>query len=801
MMKSLFSGVAGLRTHQTKMDVIGNNIANVNTTSFKSQSITFSDLMYQTTQSATAASETKGGVNPRQIGLGSKSGAIGTAIDTQGATQTTNNPFDMMITGDSFFIVNDGAQTKYTRDGSFYVDGAGNLAMQSTGYYVYGWSAVEDTTTGEITVNTNGGIGKLQIMSAENTTYPPAGTTQGVVSGNIDANDTNVTSDSGKTVTLEFYDNLGYLYTAKFSVRDVDNLEHTYTFTLDDILDSDGNTIGADKMQYVSFTDSETGNGQTTVSPTGYTVSSYTDTAITLKSSTTYTDIARSGDVSDLSALFAQYPNFFREIYEIDDDAIEAYISAGSATDTTVNYSIASDGTLTITTSTVADTEGSVTSSLKSNYNYTSDFIYTNGTTNYTLPTSAYLDVDTYGDILTAVFDVDLTSYSDSATYMVSGSAASPTLTITDNGTSVSVSTLNSDISVASGATATISISDGSNNLIAASITPDDSYDISSYADADALFTAYGYTASDYTDGTVGTDGSFQIDSNGKITITYNYEKTTTSSTNYSVANSSVSSYDSSTISYASSVYEDIDRVGYVTDITKSTTTANFFKNVYDLDTSSLDSTETYEILSDGTLVLQNNNVTMTFNPKTGAIVTPSGKITMDFNQNAVDSNGQLFMAGFTDVAMDLSTITNYNTKGTSTIKAVKGDLSSLNTGRSVGEMNGITIGTDGKINATYSNGQTKLLGQIATAQFANASGLSHEGDNLYTETLNSGTATVQDITVDGGYMNTGVLEMSNVDLSNEFTNMITTQRGFQANSRIITVSDTLLEELTNLKR
>ena len=152
-------------------------------------------------------------------------------------------------------------------------------------------------------------------------------------------------------------------------------------------------------------------------------------------------------------------------------------------------------------------------------------------------------------------------------------------------------------------------------------------------------------------------------------------------------------------------------------------------------------------------------------------------------------------------VNIDFSTVTNYNTNGTSTIKAVKGDLSSLNTGRAVGEMNGITVGTDGKINATYSNGQTKLLGQIASAEFANASGLSHEGDNLYTETLNSGTATVQDITVDGGYMNTGVLEMSNVDLSNEFTNMITTQRGFQANSRIITVSDTLLEELTNLKR
>ncbi|MCR4907783.1 MAG: flagellar hook protein, partial [Lachnospiraceae bacterium] len=75
------------------------------------------------------------------------------------------------------------------------------------------------------------------------------------------------------------------------------------------------------------------------------------------------------------------------------------------------------------------------------------------------------------------------------------------------------------------------------------------------------------------------------------------------------------------------------------------------------------------------------------------------------------------------------------------------------------------------------------------------------EGDNLYTATMNSGDAIIGDITADGGSMNTGQLEMSNVDLSQEFTTMITTQRGFQANSRIITVSDTMLEELVNLKR
>ena len=141
--------------------------------------------------------------------------------------------------------------------------------------------------------------------------------------------------------------------------------------------------------------------------------------------------------------------------------------------------------------------------------------------------------------------------------------------------------------------------------------------------------------------------------------------------------------------------------------------------------------------------------------------------------------------------------------KGTSTIGATSGDLDGLGTGRRLGDMIGVSIQKDGMIYASYDNGMTKLLGQIATAAFANASGLEKEGDNLYSATLNSGEfdGIGVDITAGGGYMSTGQLEMSNVDLSSEFTEMITTQRGFQANSRIITVSDTLLEELTNLKR
>ena len=108
MMRSLYSGVSGLKTHQTKMDVIGNNIANVNTVAFKSSSTTFSDLMYQTVANSSGATNTRGGVNARQIGLGVTTGSTSVNITTPGATQTTGDGWDLKITGNSFFIVNNG---------------------------------------------------------------------------------------------------------------------------------------------------------------------------------------------------------------------------------------------------------------------------------------------------------------------------------------------------------------------------------------------------------------------------------------------------------------------------------------------------------------------------------------------------------------------------------------------------------------------------------------------------------------------------------------------------------------------
>ncbi len=243
MMRSLYSGVSGLKTHQVKMDVIGNNIANVNTVAYKSQSITFSELMYQTTQAASGPNEATGtaGRNAKQIGLGSTSGAISTAITQQGSTQTTGNAFDLRITGNAFFVVSNGSGNYFTRDGSFYVDAVGNLAMSSTGYNVMGWLPQTDPQTGQVSI-VQDSVKKLQILSAENMTSEPQATTKATITGILDKNDSNVVGTNGKAVNMSFYDNLGYSYTAKYSIHGTDE-EGIYIMELNDVIDSNNDSI------------------------------------------------------------------------------------------------------------------------------------------------------------------------------------------------------------------------------------------------------------------------------------------------------------------------------------------------------------------------------------------------------------------------------------------------------------------------------------------------------------------------------------------------------------------------------
>ncbi|MGC1512094.1 MAG: flagellar hook protein FlgE [Acidimicrobiales bacterium] len=180
MLRSMFSGVSGLRSHQTMMDVIGNNIANVNTAGYKSSSVIFQDLLSQLLRGAGGAQDGTGGSNPVQVGLGVKLAAISTNFN-QGAAQLTGRSNDLSIAGDGFFIVKSDSETLYTRAGSLSFDTSGQLVAPDGGI-VQGWMAQAGV------INTNEAIGNLQLPLG--TLLPPTRTTVAELFGNLPANAT-----------------------------------------------------------------------------------------------------------------------------------------------------------------------------------------------------------------------------------------------------------------------------------------------------------------------------------------------------------------------------------------------------------------------------------------------------------------------------------------------------------------------------------------------------------------------------------------------------------------------------------
>ncbi|MFP5372468.1 MAG: flagellar hook-basal body complex protein, partial [Actinomycetes bacterium] len=176
MLRSMFSAISGLRAHQTKMDVTGNNIANVNTVGFKGSQTVFQDTLSQVIRAGGAPAADRGGTNPAQVGLGVKVAAI-TTNWTQGATQSTGRSTDFMIEGDGFFVTRSGTEQLYTRAGSFDFDGTGKLVTPD-GSVLQGWMADVNGV-----LNPNCPIGDLTVPYGQ--LVNPAATTTGAVVGNI----------------------------------------------------------------------------------------------------------------------------------------------------------------------------------------------------------------------------------------------------------------------------------------------------------------------------------------------------------------------------------------------------------------------------------------------------------------------------------------------------------------------------------------------------------------------------------------------------------------------------------------
>ncbi|MFJ2508374.1 flagellar hook protein FlgE [Arthrobacter citreus] len=175
MLRSLYSGISGLRSHQTMLDVTGNNIANVNTTGYKATAVQFQDTLSQLTQGATAPGANNGGGNPAQVGLGVLVSGITTNF-TQGSAQSTGRATDMMISGDGYFVTKQGTQTTYTRAGAFDLDADGRL-VTTDGKIVQGWTGVDGV------INTGGAVGNVQLP--DGAIAPAVATSQATVGGNL----------------------------------------------------------------------------------------------------------------------------------------------------------------------------------------------------------------------------------------------------------------------------------------------------------------------------------------------------------------------------------------------------------------------------------------------------------------------------------------------------------------------------------------------------------------------------------------------------------------------------------------
>ncbi len=194
MLRSLFSGISGLRAHQTMMDVVSNNIANVNTAGYKSSSVLFEDTLSQMMRASAASTDTSGGLNPTQVGLGVQVAGIQTNF-TQGSTQTTNKATDLQIQGDGFFVLQNGNEQVYSRAGGFTLDSSGYL-MNNEGMYVMGYAATDGT------ISSYGSLSKIKMPTG--TTIPGHATQQVSLGGNVSP-----TGTTGLTVTSTVYDENG----------------------------------------------------------------------------------------------------------------------------------------------------------------------------------------------------------------------------------------------------------------------------------------------------------------------------------------------------------------------------------------------------------------------------------------------------------------------------------------------------------------------------------------------------------------------------------------------------------------
>ncbi len=674
MLRSLFSGISGLNNHLTMLDVVGSNIANVNTIGYKSSRVTFRELLTQTVRGATRPqSGAFGGTNPMQIGLGSTLQSIDPTF-TQGNLQTTGKITDLAIEGDSFFIVSDGQNRFYTRAGTFVFDGLGQLVSSGTGHVVQGIMAEDD---GSIDY----GKPLENIVLGDNLVTPAEATTRLNLAGNLDANadarGTILQSDQffalsrGNDLVVNLYSDRG----TSLGVQPFDTLD-------------------------VSFT----------AGGTNYSAS------IQITGTTTINDL-----ITQLDAIAPAEADFS---FDPVTGTISVMATGGGITN--LQFSIAG----------------------RPDFN---------------------TELGLNGDIPALS--------SDTSNTLLGPARATDALDTLYNQNGAALSFNAGDQFVITGTTA------GQSNQVTLTVTPG----VTTLQDvADAFQQVFGITNANASvvapDGRIVVNGDPGV-SNALTLVGVANGATTSPNTDFTTNLDFVETQkatDAESWRTTATVYDSLGRdfrIGLT--FTKRTGT-NLWDWVADAPS--------------GVNILQGGSGTIGFDPN-GLLTSfdygdGSGALMLDPGGGAAVMSIELDPGDFGS----LDGLLQFEGASTATAKDFDG--------HGAGVLQGVTINNAGVIMGQFTNGINRALAQIALADFNNPNGLKRIGNNLYAVSSNTGPETVTFVGQNAtSSIAPGALEMSNVDLSQEFTQMIIAQRGFQANARVISTGDQMLSELVTLRR
>ncbi|GHV14167.1 hypothetical protein AGMMS49938_09840 [Fibrobacterales bacterium] len=785
MLRSLNAGVTGLVNHQTRMDVIGNNISNVNTVGYKNRRVTFEESFNQLIKGASKSESKAGGTNPTQVGLGVAVGSID-MITTQGNLQNTGRTLDLAIEGDAFFGVSDGKGTYYTRNGAFQLDANGYIILPTNGMVLQGKMA---DTYGNFPAGTV--VGNLQVPMSQQS---PAKVTTAVDIGR------NLNSDSDAKGSVSYSQR--FLH-ALDGARDpgtnsLGDSGRTTASTLTSLLNSNGQSLNIKKDDVLTFSFFKVASPAPNDKPF--------EMPLTVKATPTAPATLGPNEVSTIEDLIGALASFLGADTTTIPPTLTPVTPVPDTITGAITAAIPTGGTVTLDPATgeiTIDNTGNGNNpqifSLQAKSSNPLSDSYVNKAFNF----GAHLggQYGNYPDEFTGVSD-KLRRPAEQFDYVSDLMDANGQQLGFEDGDQIDVFGSVGKTSIEDGKSAplTFATRGTGTGLLATGTLMDDlinkirndfklPYE---YVDKDSTHTRSVTMNGEDTgddgipDGSLVLRGAKGVDfaiNNLAIRAT-NANSNATAPTYFNAAMgftektkaSDVGVFDTSIAVYDESGAEHVLSVQFVhTGKAGEWEWKASFAGKEDILPGSGSGKVNFG--QDGTVaswLFDNGGSQLIVDPKNGSNV-------MRLNLNV---GGPGDFRGITQFASD------------TTVSCQGQD------GYTTGNLIEISIDEFGIVEGAFSNGTARKIAQIMVVNFANPGGLLDMTDSVYTTSANSGDPIWGGaLSQSSSKIKPGALEMSNVDLANEFTNMITTQRGYQANSRVITVSDSMLEELVNLKR